>query len=104
MRRRTTGITRRSLARIWKVARRGHVAPKDRSGLTSLTGRPPGREVTGVETSAVPGVARGPHLVDPDQQGIAVAVQGDGVHELYVATRVALAPVLAAAARPEGHA
>ena len=56
-----------------------------------------------VETGAGPGVAGRTDLVDPHEQGVAVAVQRDRPDVLGVTRGVALAPVLAAAARPEGH-
>src|SRR6478735_11990337 len=62
-----------------------------------------GRQRIDVEAGVRTGVARGPELLDLDQQGIAVAVEGRAAHILAVAARVSLAPVLLTAARPEGH-
>src|SRR5690242_19046250 len=56
----------------------------------------------GVATSPAAGVAGGADLVDPDQHGVAVAVQRHRLHPLLVAGRLALDPVLTAAARPVG--
>jgi hypothetical protein len=53
------------------------------------------------EAGAGAGVAGRPDLLDPDQQGVAVAVGGDGADVLDVAGGVALAPVLAAGTAPE---
>ena len=55
-------------------------------------------EHVGVEAGAVAGVAGGADLVDLDQDGVGVAVQGDGLDVLDVAGGVALDPVLLAAA------
>jgi hypothetical protein len=49
-------------------------------------------------------VARGAFLVDRDQQGVAVAVEGDALDPLAVAGGVALAPVLGTGPRVERHA
>src|SRR5690242_6528988 len=98
MSRRTTGITRRSLARIWNTSRLGHVAPKVRSGVTSLTGIPHCAQVPGSEAGAVSRVAGSTHLVHTDQQGVAVTVEGHGADVLDVTARVPLAPVLPTAA------
>src|SRR5580704_6103255 len=57
-------------------------------------------EQAGVETGPVAAVARGADLVDPDHQGVAVAVERHRLHPLVVPGRVALDPVLLAAARP----
>ena len=54
----------------------------------------------GVEARVVAGVARGSHLVDDEQEGVAVAVEADLLDPLDVAGGVALGPVLAARARP----
>src|SRR6476661_2552707 len=96
-------MTRRSFARTSNTSSVGQVAPNARSGLRSLTGIPCGAEVTGVETGAVAGVARGADLVDPHEERIAVAVQRNSADTLHVAAGVTLAPVLATAARPERH-
>src|SRR5690606_36154856 len=48
-------------------------------------------------------VAGGPLLLDAHEERVAVAVEGGRAHVLTVAARVALAPELLAAARPEGH-
>src|SRR6476659_1581079 len=107
MRRRTTGMTRLSWASTWNVSRDGQVAPNDRSGAVSATVALPRRchcaEVVAVEAGTAAGVAGRADLVDPHEEGIAVAVEGDGVDVLDVPRRVALAPVLAPAAGPEGH-
>ena len=62
-----------------------------------------GTQIVVVEAGARAGVAGGADLVDTDEQGVTVAVQGNGPDVLGVARGVALAPVLATAARPEGH-
>ena len=49
----------------------------------------------GVEAGVVAGVARGPDLVDHEEEGVAVAVEADLPDPLDVAGRVALDPVLA---------
>ena len=50
-------------------------------------------KVAAVKAGAGAGVAGRPHLVHPDQQGIAVAVQGHRLHELHVPGSITLAPV-----------
>lgn len=57
-----------------------------------------------VEAGACPGVAGRPDLVDPDEHGVGVAVERDGLHVLEVTGRVPLHPVLLAAAGPVGAA
>src|SRR5258708_15596959 len=59
-------------------------------------------QYVGVPAGAVAGVAGRTHLVDLDQQGVAVAVERDGLDPLLVAGGVPLHPVLLAAARPVG--
>ena len=54
----------------------------------------------GGEAAAGPGVAGGADLVDLDQKGVAVAIQGHGLNVLVVSGGVALAPVLPTGARP----
>src|SRR5215207_1503389 len=108
MRRRTTGITRRSSASRRKVSSAGQVAPKVRSGARSWAASGTRAlsldraEIAGIEAGAVPGVARGAHLVDPDQERVTVAVERHGAHHLDVTGGVALAPVVPAAPRPVG--
>src|SRR5690242_19651512 len=97
-------MTRRSCARTEKVSRLGQVAPNARSGRTSLAGIRPRPEVALVEAGARARVARGADLVHAHEQRVAVAVEGDRADVLDVAAGVALAPVLLAAAGPEGHA
>lgn len=60
-------------------------------------------QIVAVETGARPGVAGSTDLVDPDEESVTVAVQRDALDVLSVARGVALAPVLAATTRPEGH-
>ena len=62
-----------------------------------------GSQIVVVEAGARPRVAGRPDLVDTDEQSVTVAVHRDGPDVLSVAGGVALAPVLATAARPEGH-
>ena len=57
----------------------------------------------GQEAAALAGVAGGSDLIDLDQEGVAVAVQMDGLDVLRVSGRVPLAPVLAPRPLPEGH-
>ena len=59
------------------------------------------RLAAGMRPGAVAGA--GADLVDLDQEGVAVAVQGHGPHVLVVAGGVPLAPVLPPGAGPEGH-
>src|SRR6266568_3869383 len=63
-----------------------------------------GQQHVRVETGAVAGVAGPAGLVDLDQDGVAVAVQRDGLHELDMTGHLALDPVLLPAARPVGAA
>src|SRR5688572_11548820 len=104
MRRRTTGITRRSRASAWNSSSEGQVVPKDSRGRGSATPvallGSGGQQVVAVEAGPGAGVARRPDLVDPHEEGVAVAVQRHGVHVLHVTGGVSLAPVLPAAARP----
>lgn len=51
-----------------------------------------------VEARSRSGVARSADLVDPHQEGVAVAVKGHGLHPLHVAGGIPLAPVLLARA------
>src|SRR3984957_4604266 len=77
--------------------------PYSRFGLVIGRRRPKpehGVEHVGVEAGPVAGVAGGPHLVHPDQDGVAVAVKRDRPDPLLVAGALALDPVLLAAARP----
>src|SRR5665811_205209 len=60
-------------------------------------------QIVVVETGARSGVARSADLVDPDEQSVTVTVQRNALDVLSVARGVALAPVLATTARPEGH-
>src|SRR3954463_3684878 len=121
-------MTRRSRASSLNVASDGQVWPERRSGAA-----PPGAstrlvlvaveapevcgtavgsgiavsllraELPAVEARPRPGVAGDADLVAPDEQGVPVAVEGDALDQLGVAGGVALAPVLLAAAGPEGH-
>lgn len=58
-------------------------------------------EVATIEAGPGSGVAGCANLVHTDQKGIAVAVKGNRLHELYVSGGVALAPVLLAGAGVE---
>src|SRR6478735_5035990 len=90
------------------VRRRPNVASR-RSGGGRCGGRvgvgrsDGGGEDAGVEAGAVAGVAGRADLVDRDEQRVPVAVEAHRLHPLDVAARVALAPVLLPAARPERH-
>lgn len=57
-----------------------------------------------VEAGGGAGVAGGAYLVYGDEQGVSVAVNGDGLDVLGVAAGVAFAPVFLAGAGPEGDA
>jgi len=57
----------------------------------------------GQEAGALAGVAGGSNLIDLDQEGVAVAVQMNGLDVLRVSGRITLAPVLTPGPRPEGH-
>jgi hypothetical protein len=75
-------MTRLSWARTWNVSSDGQVAPNDRSGAVSATVALPRRchcraEVVAVEAGAAAGVAGRADLVDPHEEGIAVAVERD---------------------------
>ena len=48
-------------------------------------------------------MAGGSDLIDLDQEGVAVAVQMNGLDVLRVSGRITLAPVLTPGPRPEGH-
>src|SRR5690606_247056 len=48
------------------------------------------------------GVAGSAYLVDLDQQCIAIAIDGYGLHELVMAGGIALTPIFLAGARVEG--
>ena len=56
---------------------------------------------TRLEAGALTGVARGSDLVHLDQQGVAIAVDANGLDVLAVARGIALAPVLPTGAGPE---
>lgn len=53
-----------------------------------------GLQIASVEAGARPRVARRTDLVDPDEQGVAIAVHGHGPDVLAVAGGVSLAPIL----------
>src|SRR4051794_22078082 len=98
-------MTLRSAASLRKVSRSMASMPPETSGARGTARRGPRarsaqRQGTRVEAGAVAGVAGGAGLVDLDQEGVAVAVEGHGLDELDVAGGVALDPVLAAAAAP----
>ena len=50
------------------------------------------------------GMAGGTHLVDLNQNRIAITIQRQGLHILHMAGRVPLTPVFLTGARPERHA
>src|SRR6476619_2176461 len=60
-------------------------------------------ELSPLEAGPRAGVAGRADLVDAHEQGVAVAVECHGLHELGVPGGVALAPVLLPAAGPERH-
>src|SRR5674476_446804 len=60
-------------------------------------------QIVTIEAGASAGMAGRADLVDADEQRVTVTVQRDGLDILRVARRVALAPVLAAAAGPVSH-
>src|SRR5689334_8550272 len=99
-------MTRRSRASSRKRSSRGQVCPQLRSAVRSSGTRTAGRRVerVGVEARARAGVAGRADLVDPDEQGVAVAVQRDVLDVLDVPRRVALVPQLLPAEGPEGGA
>src|SRR5665648_217673 len=101
-------MTLRVRARSVNVSSEGHVTPYPsvgaRLGVGSVIRMSLDRaQIVVVETGARTGVAGRADLVDPDEQCVTVAVQRDSLDVLRVAGRVALAPVLTAAAGPERH-
>jgi hypothetical protein len=62
-----------------------------------------GSKIVIVEAGTRSGVAGRADLVDTNEQRVTVTVQGDGLDVLHMTRGVALAPVLAAASRPECH-
>lgn len=60
-------------------------------------------EFPAVEAGVGSGVAGSAHLVYADQQGVAVAIHGQGLDPLHMSGRVALTPILLAGARVKRH-
>jgi hypothetical protein len=91
-----------------KVDSEGHVTPYPSVGALadegSLIRLPRNRtQVVVVKAGARACVAGGTDLVNPDQHRVTVTVERDSPDVLGMTGRVALAPVLATAARPERH-
>src|SRR5215218_1911725 len=101
---RTTGTTRRPASSAVKSSKLVVAAKRVSSSSVGWREALDDLERVAVEAGAGAGVAGGAHLLHLHEQGVGVAVERRGSHVLHVPRGVALAPVLLAGSRPEGHA